>query len=116
MHRQDSKGKYRVRTVRSALQITQTDIQKYLNSRDCKRTKGTIEEYRHSLRLLYKYLPNNKQIGPHTLEQWRSALLEKGYGYRTINSHWSYYAVMEATNAHDFTKDNGVETWNGLSD
>lgn len=24
-------------------------------------------------------------------------------------SHWSYYAVMEATNAHDFTKDNGVE-------
>ena len=32
------------------------------------------------------------------------------------NSHWSYYAVMEATNAHDFTKDNGVETWNGLSD
>lgn len=31
-------------------------------------------------------------------------------------SHWSYYAVMEATNAHDFTKDNGVETWNGLSD
>ena len=32
------------------------------------------------------------------------------------NSHWSYYAVMEATNAHDFTKDNGVEAWNGLSD
>ena len=32
------------------------------------------------------------------------------------SSHWSYYAVMEATNAHDFTKDNGVETWNGLSD
>ena len=32
------------------------------------------------------------------------------------NSHWSYYAVMEATNAHDFTKDNGVETWNSLSD
>lgn len=31
-------------------------------------------------------------------------------------SHWSYYAVMEATNAHDFTKDNGVETWNSLSD
>lgn len=31
-------------------------------------------------------------------------------------SHWSYYAVMEATNAHDFTKDNGVEAWNGLSD
>ena len=31
-------------------------------------------------------------------------------------SHWSYYAVMEATNAYDFTKDNGVETWNSLSD
>lgn len=89
MHRQDSKGKYRVRAVRSALQITQTDIQKYLDSIECKRTKGTIEEYRYSLRLLYEYLPDNKRIGPHTLEQWRGALLEKGYGYRTINARIS---------------------------
>lgn len=26
-------------------------------------------------------------------------------------SHWAYYDVMEAVNAHDFTKTNGNESW-----
>ena len=29
--------------------------------------------------------------------------------------HWAYYQVMEATNAHDYTKDNGVEDWTRLN-
>lgn len=28
--------------------------------------------------------------------------------------HWGYYHVMEATNAHDYTKENGTEDWKGL--
>lgn len=31
-------------------------------------------------------------------------------------AHWSYYAIMEAANAHDYANDNGVETWSGLLD
>ena len=31
-------------------------------------------------------------------------------------AHWGYYAVVEATNAHDYTKDNGVESWSSLAD
>jgi len=28
-------------------------------------------------------------------------------------SHWAYYEIMEATNAHNFSMDNGSETWIG---
>ena len=49
----------------------------------------------------------------------RTFIVEHADELRSFNdvttSHWSYYAVMEATNAHNFTKDNGVETWNELS-
>lgn len=30
------------------------------------------------------------------------------------SSHWAYYQVVEATNAHDYTKNNNKETWTGL--
>ena len=26
-------------------------------------------------------------------------------------THWAYFQIMEATNAHDYTKSDGVETW-----
>ena len=29
-------------------------------------------------------------------------------------SYWAYYEIMEAANAHDYTKDNGVEDWTRL--
>lgn len=29
-------------------------------------------------------------------------------------SHWAYYGIMEATNAHHYTKDGGAEDWTGL--
>ena len=29
-------------------------------------------------------------------------------------SYWAYYEIMEATNAHDYTKGNGVEDWTRL--
>lgn len=30
------------------------------------------------------------------------------------SGHWAYYDIMEAANAHDYTKENGVENWTGL--
>ena len=30
-------------------------------------------------------------------------------------SNYAYYDIMEATNAHDFTKEEGVESWTGLN-
>ena len=27
------------------------------------------------------------------------------------SSHWAYYQIMEATNAHDYTRSDGVESW-----
>ena len=30
------------------------------------------------------------------------------------DSSWAYYQIMEATNAHDYTKSNGAETWTKL--
>lgn len=29
-------------------------------------------------------------------------------------THWAFYNIAEAANAHEYTKDNGVENWNGL--
>ena len=29
-------------------------------------------------------------------------------------SHWAYYDIMEATNAHDYEKENDIEVWTGL--
>ena len=29
-------------------------------------------------------------------------------------THWAYYDIMEATNAHDYTKADGAETWTAL--
>ena len=26
-------------------------------------------------------------------------------------AHWGYFQIMEATNAHDYTKSNGTENW-----
>ena len=31
------------------------------------------------------------------------------------SSHWAYYDIMEATNAHGYTKVNNVEDWTGLN-
>ena len=30
--------------------------------------------------------------------------------------HWAYYDIVEATNGHDFSKENGEESWTGLTD
>lgn len=29
-------------------------------------------------------------------------------------THWAFYNIAEAANAHEYTKNNGVENWNGL--
>ena len=30
------------------------------------------------------------------------------------DTHWAYYQIVEATNAHEYTKDNGTEDWTKL--
>ena len=83
------KGRYWLRSAQTSLKITQDDIQKYLHTIVGKRTEGTIEEYRYALRLLYDYLPEDKKIKPLTLEDWREAMIQEGYSYRTINARIS---------------------------
>ena len=31
-------------------------------------------------------------------------------------TNWAYYNIVEATNAHDYTKSSGTETWTGVTD
>ena len=30
------------------------------------------------------------------------------------DTHWAYYQIVEATNVHEYTKDNGTEDWTKL--
>ena len=58
------------------------------------RTEGTIENYSHSLKELYDYLPeetgeNGKYIGSGTLARWQKDLLRQGYAVRTVNARMS---------------------------
>ena len=83
------KGRYRLRSVQTGLQIAQDDITEYLRTIEGKRTQGTIEEYRYSLRLLFEFLPEDKKIRPYTLKAWQQAMIKEGYSYRTINARIS---------------------------
>ena len=83
------KGKYRIRAVQAAFRMTENDILSFLQSiKDNGKTDGTIEEYKSSLRTLYRFLPDDKQIGPDTLQRWRESMLEQ-YSIRTINARIS---------------------------
>ena len=31
-------------------------------------------------------------------------------------TNWAYYNIVEATNAHDYTKSSGTETWTNVTD
>ena len=31
-----------------------------------------------------------------------------------VKAHWAYYQIVEATNAHEYTKDNNTESWTEL--
>ena len=69
--------------------MTENDIMSFLQSiKDNGKTDGTIEEYKNSLHILYRFLPDEKQIGPDTLRQWRESMLEQ-YSIRTINARIS---------------------------
>mgnify|MGYP005761561009 FL=1 len=83
------RGKYRVKAVHSSLYVTQDDIKKFLESLKGTRTQGTIDEYGYAIRLLYEFLPADKCISPHTLSQWREAMLKEKYSHRTINARIS---------------------------
>lgn len=83
------KGKYRIRTIKIGFWMTESDILSFLQSMKANgKTDGTIEEYKGSLRTLYRFLPGDKQIGPDTLRQWRESMLEQ-YSIRTINTRIS---------------------------
>lgn len=83
------KGKYRIRTIQAAFRMAENDIMSFLQSiKDDGKTDGTIEEYKNSLHILYRFLPDEKQIGPDTLRQWRESMLEQ-YSIHTINARIS---------------------------
>lgn len=50
---------------------------------------GTVENYRHSLKGLSKYLPGEKRLRRGVLQEWQRALIEKGYAVRTVNARTS---------------------------
>ena len=33
-----------------------------------------------------------------------------------VDDNWAYYNIVEATNAHDYTKSSGTETWTNVTD
>lgn len=48
-------------------------------------SETTVESYRRSLERFYAWLPGEKKVLPHTLEQWGEALAAQGYSVRTVN-------------------------------
>ena len=66
-------------------------------------TEGTLLSYRHNLKRLYDYLPDDKQIGYGTIEAWRNALLDAGYAIRTANGYVSAAnSLMEYCGRREF--------------
>ena len=49
------------------------------------RTAESTRKYARVLQALYRSLPEEKQIRPETLTQWRETLLGQGYAPRTVN-------------------------------
>ena len=71
----------------AGIPITREQIEDYVAHRQNEdRTSDSIRKYARDLDALYRYLPEEKQIRPETLLQWRGALLGQGYAPRTVNS------------------------------
>ena len=47
--------------------------------------RETLISHDHHLQQLYRDLPEDKQVGPGTLEGWMDALTEAGYAVRSVN-------------------------------
>lgn len=95
------------RTVR----LTEEIIADFLRNREEKGcTKETLKGYRRHLLRLYRELPENKEIRPGTLTQWRDNLVELGYASRTVNSWLSAAnSLMEFCGAGELrTEDLGL--------
>ena len=74
--------------VRADAVITSEAIQSYLDNLSHRgRSRGTVQMYRTKLRAFYGSLLPDKRVGPDTLADWRSALLEGGYSPSTVNTH-----------------------------
>lgn len=67
--------------------LTAEEIEKFLLFlREQGRTERTIESYRHSLKELYDYLPESKNVDAGILRRWQQDLGAQGYAVRTINA------------------------------
>lgn len=92
-------GKYRFLSQSAPLTMTPDSVHTYIDYlKEQGRVQGTIDGYRHNLKLLYDFLPADKCIRAGTLLQWRAALVEQGYSPRTanarisaVNSYLAYY-------------------------
>ncbi len=68
------------------LTITPQLMEQFLNSlKAADKQKQTIRTYRHSLEVLYEYLPPDKEILSDTLQEWKKDLKLHGYSDSTVN-------------------------------
>lgn len=83
----DAPGRTTVPRQAGGVPVTRQQIAGYLASlqaRGC--VEGSIKKYERDLDVFYEFLPDSKQITRTTMEDWRTALLEKGYAPRTVNA------------------------------
>lgn len=57
----------------------------------------------------------NRMLGRSADEDYVERNIEELTRFTDVpDTHWAYYNIMEATNAHDYAKNNGVENWTRL--
>lgn len=87
---QGLKGRYRIAGEPAAMKITPEAVSVYIADMERKGcVQGTIDIYKRNLKLLYAFLPEQKEIEKGTLQKWRASLLEQGYTARTVNARIS---------------------------
>ena len=75
-----------MQTLQRSVILTPEEIEGYLAYlRERGRTEGTLRTYRRSLQLLYRALPEDKEIQPDTLLCWQGELVAAGYSPSTVN-------------------------------
>ena len=87
---QGLKGRYRIAGEPAAMKMTPEAVSVYIADMERKGcVQGTIDIYKRNLKLLYAFLPEQKEIEKGTLQRWRASLLEQGYTARTVNARIS---------------------------
>lgn len=76
--------------MQKSIQMTEEKLSgffQFLEERQ--RGVGTLDSYYRTLRSLWEYLPEDKQIDRTVLSRWQKELLSEGYAVRTVNTRIS---------------------------